>query len=67
MRRRPGALLALAAGILIGLALFRRLGAGPRAERVDLYYDDGSLVTLGDEEAAPLLDVARTALRSTLP
>jgi hypothetical protein len=36
-----------------------------RRTRVDLYYDDGSLVSLPDAEAAPLLDVAREALRAT--
>jgi hypothetical protein len=36
---------------------------GSHVERVDLYYDDGSLVTLVDAEAEPLLELARAALR----
>jgi hypothetical protein len=64
MRRRLILLLALALGTLVGAAFLRRAGSG-RREYVDLYYDDGSLATLGDGEAAPLLDIARSALRST--
>jgi hypothetical protein len=55
---------ALVAGLLTAVALVRRRGAGHR-ERVDVYYDDGSPVTLVDAEAAPLLEVARAALRET--
>ena len=63
MRRRLVAGGALLAGVFTGLALFRRMG-GRRRDRVDLYYDDGSLVTLVEDEAAPLLDIARSALRA---
>jgi hypothetical protein len=55
MRRK---LLALAA--LAGLAFV--LTKGRRSERVDLFFEDGSLVTLADEEAKPLLDIARSIL-----
>lgn len=65
MRRKFVALLALVAGALAGLQLFRRLSSTHRRSRVDLYYDDGSLVSLSEAEAAPLLEVARDALRAT--
>jgi hypothetical protein len=63
MRRRLVALGALLGGIVAGLAIFRRARGGPR-ERVDLYFEDGSLVTLDDYEAEPLLDLARIALQA---
>jgi hypothetical protein len=56
MRRRLVALAALA-----GLAFMLRR-SGRRKERVELFYEDGSLVTLVDDDAQPLLDVARSAL-----
>jgi len=63
VRRRLVALGALLGGALAGLAIFRRTRGGPR-ERVDLYLEDGSLVTLTEYEAAPLLELARTALHA---
>ena len=63
MRRRLLALAALVSGALVGFALFRRAGGG-RRERVDLYYEDGSLVSLNDVEGAALLEIARDALRA---
>lgn len=65
MRRKLVASLALVGGALAGLELFRRLSSDHRRSRVDLYYDDGSLVSLSEVEAAPLLEVARDALRAT--
>jgi hypothetical protein len=65
MRRKFVALLALAGGSFAGIKLVRRLTGDNRRTRVDLYYEDGSLVSLSDAEAAPLLDVARDALRAT--
>jgi hypothetical protein len=58
--RRPVALLVVLGGAL--LYLVRRRDA--RRERVHLYYDDGSMVTLerGGPEAERLLGIARAAL-----
>jgi hypothetical protein len=63
MKRRLVALLALAGGGFAGLQLLRRIGGDTR-NRVDVYYGDGSLVSLSDAEAAPLLETARAALRA---
>jgi hypothetical protein len=60
----------LGLGALIGFALvvasFVRRGAGRRRERVDLYYDDGSMVSLpdGSPESERLLALGRDALRA---
>ena len=60
----------LGLGALIGFALavasFVRRGAGRRRERVDLYYDDGSMVSLaeGSPEAARVLTRARATLQT---
>jgi len=62
VRRRLVALSALLGGALAGFAFFRRAHGGSR-DHVDLYFEDGSLVTLNDSEAAPLLELARNALR----
>jgi len=63
VRRRLLALAALLGGAFAGFALFRRAGGG-RRERVDLYYEDGSLVSLNDVEGSALLEIAREALRA---
>jgi hypothetical protein len=63
MRRRLVALAALA-GAVAGLAFVLRT-SGRRRERVELFYEDGSLVTLVDDDATPFLDVARSALDAT--
>ena len=63
MRRKLVALAALAGGAFAGMKVLRRMGSDQRA-RVDLYYEDGSLVSLSAAEAAPLLDLARSALRA---
>jgi hypothetical protein len=62
-RRRLLAVL-LAAGSLLGLGLYARRGRGH--ERVDLYFVDGSIVSLdgGSAEAAHLLPLAYDALRA---
>jgi hypothetical protein len=53
----------LAAGSLAGAVLFRRRAAR-RRERADLYFDDGSMVSLveGTPEAERLLPLAREVL-----
>jgi len=54
-------------GFALAVASFVRRGAGRRRERVDLYYDDGSMVSLGDgsPESGRLLELARETLRSS--
>lgn len=61
--RKLLALGALVAGWAVGIALLRRT-AGARRERVDLYYEDGSMQSIseGAPEAARLLPLARSAL-----
>jgi hypothetical protein len=58
----------LAAGSVVGAVLVRRRAAR-RRERVDLYFDDGSMVSLPDDspEALRLLPLARDALRAAGP
>jgi hypothetical protein len=65
MRRKLIALLALLAGWAAGMALLRRASGG-RRERVDLYFEDGSMQSLSDgsSEAARLLPLAHEALRA---
>ena len=63
MRRNIAMALGVAGGVLGAAAFVRRRSA--TRERVDLYYEDGSLVSLSDAEAAPLLERARAALRAT--
>jgi hypothetical protein len=61
-------LLGLAAllGFALAVASFVRRGAGRRRERVDLYYDDGSMVSLpdGSADSERLLALGRDALRA---
>lgn len=63
MRRRLLPLLALLGAWAAGIALLRRTTGG-RRERVDLYFEDGSMQSLsnGAPEAARLLPLARAAL-----
>ena len=65
MRRRFLGLLGFATGVAVGTVLYRRSGRA-RRERVDLYFDDGSMVSLteGQLDAERLLPIAREALRS---
>jgi hypothetical protein len=53
------------AGAAAAAALLRRRSV-ERRERVDVYYDDGSMISLEDgaPDAAPLLALARDALRA---
>jgi hypothetical protein len=61
---RPRTLPLLAAlGALAAALAFVLRGLGRRRERVDLYFDDGSLLSLEDgAQAARLLEIARSAL-----
>ena len=61
--RKLVALGALVAGWAVGIAHLRRT-AGARRERVDLYYEDGSMQSIseGAPDAARLLPLARSAL-----
>ncbi len=63
MRRRLLALLGFVAGLLGGTVLYRR-SAGRRRDRLELYFDDGSMVSFveGSLEADRLLPVARELL-----
>jgi hypothetical protein len=65
MPRKLVALAALVGGWLVGIALYRR-ALPRRRERVDLYFDDGSMQSLGEgtPEAGRLLPLARDALRA---
>jgi hypothetical protein len=56
--------LGLAAGSLLGIGLYAKRGR--RRERVDLYFADGSMVSVtGDSpHAARLLPLARDAVRA---
>ena len=64
MRRLLG--LTALVGLVLAVASFVRRGAGRRRERVDLYYDDGSMVSLpdGSPESERLLALGRDALRA---
>jgi hypothetical protein len=63
MRRRALGLVGFATGVFAGSVLYRRTLAR-RRERVDVYYDDGSMITYddGSPEAQALLPIARDAL-----
>ena len=64
MGRRKLLVLGFAVGSLLGIGLYAR--RGKEGERVDLYFVDGSLVSLHSDspEAAPLLVHAHDALRA---
>jgi len=63
MKRKFLAAVGFATGIFAGSVIFRRSFAKPR-ERVDVYFDDGSLVSFvdGSPEADKLLPVAGDVL-----
>ena len=64
-RRKVVAGVALVAGSLAGAVAFRRRSAR-RRERVDVYFEDGSMVSLADDspEASTVLPLARRALET---
>jgi hypothetical protein len=65
MRRRALGAFGFATGLFAGSVLYRRTIAR-RRERVDVYFDDGSMITYddGSPEAAALVPIARDALDS---
>ena len=62
-RRRLLGLLGFGTGLAAGSVLYRR-SVGRRRQRVDVYFDDGSMVSFvdGSPEADRLLPAARHAL-----
>jgi hypothetical protein len=64
MRRSAAAVLGIVGGMLAGAAFIRRQTA--QRERIDLYYADGSMVSLTDGApgAERLLPIAREILRT---
>jgi hypothetical protein len=66
MRRKFLGLLGFGTGVFAGSVLYRRSNAR-RRDRVDVYFDDGSMVSFveGSSEAENLLRVARTVLGTT--
>ena len=68
MNRRLIALAGFATGAVAGTAAYRRLFGG-KGERLDLYFDDGSFVTLAEgsgegDRLLPLAQQVLTAARS---
>jgi len=63
VKRRLLTVLGFATGLAAGSILFRR-SVGRRRDRVDVYFDDGSMVSLvdGSSDGDALLSIARTAL-----
>ena len=63
MRRSSTTALGVVAGMVAGAAFLRRRAVP--ADRVDLYYEDGSMVSLdeGSPDAQRLLPLAREILR----
>jgi hypothetical protein len=63
MRRRALGLVGFATGVVAGSVLYRRT-LSRRRERIDVYFEDGSMITYDDvsAEAASLLPIARDAL-----
>jgi hypothetical protein len=63
MRRKALGFFGFVTGVAAGSVLYRRTLAR-RRERVDVYFDDGSMITYddGSPEADTLLPIARDAL-----
>jgi len=62
-KRKVLGLVGFGTGLFAGSVLYRR-STGRRRDRVDVYFDDGSMVSLveGSPEADKLLPVARDVL-----
>jgi hypothetical protein len=67
-KRKFLGVLGFGTGVLAGSVLYRR-STGRRRDRVDVYFDDGSMVSLveGSPEAEKLLPVARDVLSAARP
>jgi hypothetical protein len=65
-RRKAVAGLTLVAGSLAGVVALRRRSAR-RRDRIDVYFGDGSMVSLadGEPEASTVLPLARRVLETT--
>jgi hypothetical protein len=63
MRRSAAAILGVVGGLLAGAAFIRRQGG--RRERADLYFEDGSMLSLsnGSPGAERLIPLARDIIR----
>ena len=63
MKRKALGLFGFVTGLAAGSVVYRRTVAR-RRERVDVYFDDGSMITYddGSPEAGTLLPIARDAL-----
>jgi hypothetical protein len=63
MKRKVLGLLGFGTGVFAGSVLYRR-SFGRRRERIDVYFDDGSMVSFADGsfEAGALLPIAREAV-----
>ena len=63
MKRKALGLFGFASGLVAGSVLYRRTVAR-RRERVDIYFQNGSMITFddGSPEADTLLPIARDAL-----
>jgi hypothetical protein len=63
MRRSAAAILGVVGGMLAGAAFIRRQGG--RRERADLYFEDGSMLSLsnGSPGAERLIPLARDIVR----
>ena len=63
MRRSAAAILGVVGGLLAGAAFIRRQGG--RRERADLYFEDGSMLSLsnGSPGAERLIPLARGIIR----
>jgi hypothetical protein len=68
VKRKVLGLLGFGTGVFAGSVLYRR-ATGRRRERVDVYFDDGSMVSFvdGSPEAEKLLASARDAFGAVRP
>jgi hypothetical protein len=68
MRRKLLGLLGFGTGVFAGGVLYRRSN-GRRRDRIDVYFDDGSMVSFveGSPEAERLLPAVRDVLGSAAP